>query len=293
MAEQKAAFISIIGMPNAGKSTLMNGLLGMKLAITTPKIQTTRHRIMGILHYENCQMIFSDTPGVLDPKYPLQASMMNSVMESLEDVDVVLLIHDVNTGNIHDDLGKLLDKIKSPVILLLNKVDLTNQDKITEQINALKESGRFQAVVPVSALHGFNLESVKQLIYSLSPEHPFYFPEDQLTDKPERFFVSEIIREQILLQYQKEIPYAVEVIVDSFKEEEHLIRIHATIYVERKSQKGILIGKDGSALKRTATKARKEMQQFLGKKVFLEVFVKVREDWRKNEQQLRNFGYLH
>ncbi len=293
MTEQKAAFISIIGMPNAGKSTLMNGLLGMKLAITTPKIQTTRHRIMGILHHKNCQMVFSDTPGVLDPKYPLQESMMKSVLESLVDADVVLLIHDCTTEAIPDMIKDLLDNLSVPVILLLNKMDLATQDQIDNQIRSFKESGLFYAIVPVSALHKFNFDGVKQLIYDLSPEHPFYFPEDQLTDRPERFFISEIIREQILLQYKKEIPYAVEVIVDNFKEEEHLIRIHATIYVERKSQKGILIGKEGSALKRTATFARKEMQNFLGKKVFLELFVKVRENWRKNEQQLKNMGYLH
>lgn len=291
MSEQKAAFISIIGMPNAGKSTLMNSLLGMKLAITTPKVQTTRHRIVGIEHYKDCQMVFSDTPGVLDPKYPLQESMMDSVKESLEDADVVLLIHDVMEGNVHETLDKLTGKVKGKVILLLNKVDKIDQTTLATKIEAYRESGKYFAVVPVSALHGFNVDAIKDLIYELSPEHPFYYPEDQLTDRPERFFIAEIIREQILLQYKKEIPYAVEVIVDSFKEEEKLIRIHATIYVERRSQKGILIGKEGLALKRTATEARKEMQKFLEKKVFLELFIKVKENWRKDDNQLKNFGY--
>jgi GTP-binding protein Era len=287
----KAGFVSIIGRPNAGKSTLMNAIVGERLSIITPKAQTTRHRIMGIINTDNYQVVFNDTPGIIDPKYGLHNSMMKFVDESLEGCDVIVLIVEVGEKDTSEEVAKRLKKSKVPVILALNKVDLMPQEEIAEKIKFWAEKEMFTSIVPMSALNKFNTQALLNEIVGLMPESSPFYPKDQLTDKPEKFFASEIIREKIFYRYKKEIPYSTEVIIEQFKEDEKLLRIGAVIMVERQSQKGIMIGEKGSALKNTGTAARKELENFFQKKVFLELFVKVREKWRDDKRMLKDLGY--
>ena len=288
----KSGFINIIGNPNVGKSTLMNNLVGEKLSIITSKAQTTRHRILGIVNGDNFQLIFSDTPGIIKPSYELQDSMMDFVKSALEDADVLLYMVEIGEKSIKD--SEVHDKIQSakiPTIILLNKIDLSTQEDIKNQINLWSNQYPDTEIYPVSALNNFNTEKVINRIIELIPESPPYFPKDQLTDKPERFFVNEKLREKILLYYNKEIPYSVEVQTEEFKEEESIIRIRSLILVERESQKGIIIGHNGVALKKIGSKARIELEKFFGKKIFIELHVKVSKNWRSNSNQLRKFGY--
>lgn len=288
----KAGFVNIIGSPNVGKSTLMNVLVGERLSIITSKAQTTRHRIMGIVNGEDFQIVYSDTPGVLKPNYKLQESMMEFVHTALTDADVILFVTDI-----YEDIAieeKILQKIKNAkakVLLLVNKIDLATQEKLEEKVNYWKNEVPNAEVIPVSALEKFNVNYIFDRILENLPEGPGYYDKDQLTDKPEKFFVSEIIREKILTNYKKEIPYSVEVVVEAFKDEEKIIKIRAEILVVRDSQKGIIIGHQGKALKKVGTEARKDIETFFGKQVFLELFVKVNKDWRDNDLQLKRFGY--
>ena len=288
----KAGFVNIIGSPNVGKSTLMNVLVGERLSIITSKAQTTRHRIMGIVNGEDFQIVYSDTPGVLKPNCKLQESMMEFVHTAITDADLLLFVTDI-----YEDIKleeHILNKIKHakvPVLLLVNKIDLATQEKLEEKVAYWKTEVPAAEVIPVSALEKFNITYIFDRIIALLPEGPGFYEKDQLTDKPEKFFVSEIIREKILTNYKKEIPYSVEVVVESFKEEEKIIKIRAEIMVVRESQKGIIIGHQGKALKKVGTEARKDMEEFLQKQVFLELFVKVNKDWRDSDQQLKRFGY--
>ncbi|WP_375558839.1 GTPase Era [Bernardetia sp. OM2101] len=291
----KAGFVALVGKPNSGKSTLMNTVLGEKLAIVTHKAQTTRHRIMGILNSEDYQIVFSDTPGIISPKYELHEKMMRFVEKSLEDADVILLVTSLDESHDEEDaiqkLRKALEKKKIPVIVLLNKSDLVNQEIIDEKIARWKEVLNPQEILPMSALEGFDVNELLELILKYLPKHPAYYDKEMLTDRPERFFAAEIIREKIFLNYDQEVPYSTEVGVLEFKDTPKMLRIHAEIHVERKSQKGILIGKDGSALKIIGTEARLDMEAFFGKKVFLQLYVRVSEDWRKKANKLNWFGY--
>jgi GTPase len=288
----KSGFVNIIGSPNVGKSTLMNALVGEKLSIITAKAQTTRHRIQGIVNGEDYQVVYSDTPGMLDPKYKLQETMLRTAKSALTDADIILYVTDIRED--HTQLSEItskLAKVKIPVIVLINKVDKSNQEeveKLVEIWNGILPAAR---ILPISALEKFNLDGLFKLILELLPEGPAFYSKDELTDKTERFFAGEIIREKILLNYQQEIPYSTEVEIEAFKVEERLIRIAAVIYVERDSQKGIIIGNKGSAIKQVGTQARLEMETFFGQRVFLEMFVKVRKDWRNNENALKSFGY--
>ena len=287
----KAGFVGIIGKPNVGKSTLMNRLVGEGLSIVTHKAQTTRHRIKGILNTEDYQIVFSDTPGILEPHYLLQEKMMDFVKATLEDADAVLFISDLSEAYMDNAILEKLSAVKAPLIVVLNKIDLSTQEEINKLVHGWKKKLKPLAVIPVSALKKFNTEKIIEAIVELLPEAPPYFPKDSLSDANERFFVSEIIREKIMLHYQEEIPYSVEVIVEAFKDEEKIVKIAATIFVERDSQKGILIGKGGEDIKRIGVESRIDIEKFLGKKVFLELFVKVEKEWRKNENKLRRFGY--
>lgn len=288
----KAGFVNIIGKPNAGKSTLMNTLVGEKLSIITAKAQTTRHRIMGVISADDFQIIYSDTPGFISPKYPLQKAMMHFVEQSLEDADVLLWVIDLQDKERDELLIQKIKNTQSKLIIVLNKIDLLSQEKVNEMIVAYEQEFPHTKVVPISALKSFNTELLLQEIKNLLPEHPAYFEEDTLTDKTERFFASEIIREKIFLHYDQEIPYSTEVQITAFKEDEKIIRIQAEILVERDSQKGIIIGKGGKALKQVGIEARKDMEAFFGKQVHLEQFVKVEKEWRKQEKQLSRFGYI-
>ena len=288
----KSGFINIIGNPNVGKSTLMNNLVGEKLSIITSKAQTTRHRILGIVNGDNFQLIFSDTPGIIKPSYELQDSMMDFVKSALEDADVILYMVEMGEKSIKDpDVHNKIQSTKIPTIILLNKIDLSNQKDLENQINIWSNKYPNTEIYPISALNNFNIEKVINRIIELIPESPPYFPKDQLTDKPERFFVNEKLREKILLYYDKEIPYSVEVQTEEFKEEESIIKIRSLILVERESQKGIIIGHKGVALKKIGTKARIDLEKFFGKKVFIELHVKVSKNWRSNLNQLKKFGY--
>ena len=288
----KSGFINIIGNPNVGKSTLMNNLVGEKLSIITSKAQTTRHRILGIVNGDNFQLIFSDTPGIIKPSYELQDSMMDFVKSALEDADVILYMVEIGEKSIKDpDVHNKIQSTKTPTIILLNKIDLSNQEDLENQINIWSKKYPNTEIYPISALNNFNTEKVINRIIELIPESPPYFPKDQLTDKPERFFVNEKLREKILLYYNKEIPYSVEVQTEEFKEEESIIKIRSLILVERESQKGIIIGHKGVALKKIGTKARIDLEKFFGKKVFIELHVKVSKNWRSNPNQLKKFGY--
>lgn len=290
----KAGFVNIIGAPNVGKSTLMNVLVGERLSIITSKAQTTRHRILGIVNDNDFQIIFSDTPGIIDPAYKMHEGMMSFVNSAISDADVILAMVEVQEKNFKDEsILEKLQKTTTPVILLINKIDEVEQDFLEEKVNYWSEQVPNAKVFPVSALHNFNVDQVMMEIKATLPESPAYYDKDTLTDKPEKFFVSEIIREKILLNYKKEIPYSCEVEVEEFKEEEKIIRIRAVIMVIRDSQKGIIIGHQGKPLKRVGTQARLDMEKFFDKKVFLELYVKVNKDWRNNETQLKRFGYLN
>ncbi len=290
--KHKSGFVNIVGNPNVGKSTLMNRLVGERISIITSKAQTTRHRITGIVNTDDMQIVYSDTPGILQPNYKLQQSMLNFSQSALGDADVLLYVTDVvETIDKNETFLERVAKVDYPVLLLINKIDQTTQVALEGLVAHWKELLPKAEIIPISALSNFNVDYVKQRIEELMPESPPYFDKDALTDKPARFFVTEIIREKILLYYQKEIPYSVEVIVEMFKEEEELIRIKSLIVVERDSQKGIIIGHKGAALKKVGQMARKDIERFFGKKVFLEMFVKVEKDWRNRDNLLRSFGY--
>jgi len=291
MKNHKAGFVNIIGKPNAGKSTLMNALTGEKLSIITPKAQTTRHRIMGMLSGEDYQIVYSDTPGIIEPKYELHKAMMKFVESAFEDADLILFVQDIQDKRFNEELLKKLERLNIPILMVLNKIDLVKQDEVLDLIKYWKEKVQVKDVIPVSALHQFNIDTIFDIILDVMPEHPPYFDKESLSDKTERFFASEIIREKIFTNYEQEIPYATEVSIISFKEQEAIIKINAEIYVERKSQKGIIIGKDGKALKKVGTEARKDMEAFFNKKVFLQTHVRVEDDWRKKEKKLNKFGY--
>lgn len=287
----KAGFVSIIGKPNAGKSTLMNALVGEKMSIITPKAQTTRHRIMGIVNDDDYQIIFSDTPGVIRPNYYLQESMMNFVQSSLIDADVILFVTDIHEKYDESDVIEKLRKTSSPVAVLINKIDKSSEEEVMGKIAFWKEKLEPDAIFAISALLNHGVTGIMEYIKEKLPVHPPYYEKDELTDKSMRFFVSEMIREKIFKLYDKEIPYSTEVIVTSFKEEAHITRIAAEIIVERDSQKNILIGKAGSMIKKVGTYARQDIEEFIGGKVFLEVFVKVIPDWRRKKNYLKKFGY--
>ena len=288
----KSGFINIIGNPNVGKSTLMNCFVGEKLSIISSKAQTTRHRILGIVNGDTFQLVFSDTPGILKPSYELQNSMMNFVKNALDDADVLIYMVEVGEKSIKDEtVHKKILNNDTPSIILLNKIDLTKQDNLENQVSLWSEMYPKAIIHPISALKKFNIEIVLNDIINLIPECPPYFPKDQLTDKPERFFVNEILREKILLYYDKEIPYSVEVVTEDFKEDEKIIKIRTIIFVERESQKGIIIGHKGNALKKIGTKARQDLELFFGKKIFIELVVKVSKNWRSNSKVLKKFGY--
>ena len=290
--KHKSGFISIIGNPNVGKSTLLNALIGTDLSIITSKAQTTRHRILGILNDKDYQMVFSDTPGVIKPLYEMQNSMMSFVKESLNDADILILV--VTVDNIKLKEEKLFDRIKkskAPLIVLINKIDLSNQDEIEKNVTHWEAIFPKAGIYPISALKGFFINELKKIILSYLPYSPPFFPKDQLTDKPERFFVSEAIRKQILLRYEKEIPYSVEVNTEEFHENQKIIKIRSVILVERDSQKGILIGHKGDSLKKVGIGARISLQDFFGKKIHLELYVKVSKNWRSNNSMLKRFGY--
>jgi GTP-binding protein Era len=288
----KAGFVNIVGNPNVGKSTLMNLLVGERISIATFKAQTTRHRIMGILNTDDMQIVFSDTPGVLKPNYKLQESMLNFSESALADADVLLYVTDVvEKPDKNADFIEKVRKMQVPVLLLVNKIDLSNQKELTDIVEKWHELLPQAEIIPISATSRFNVDVVMKRIKDLIPDSPPYFGKDQLTDKPARFFVTEIVREKILLYYDKEIPYSVEVVVERFKEEEKSIHINVVIYVERDSQKGIIIGKQGKALKKVASEARKSLEKFFDKSIYLETFVKVDKDWRSSDKELKNFGY--
>ena len=290
--KHKSGFVNIVGNPNVGKSTLMNILVGERVSIITSKAQTTRHRILGIVNTDDMQIVYSDTPGVLTPNYKLQESMLNFSNSALGDADVLLYVTDVVvTVDKNEAFLQKVQNIDCPVLLIINKIDLSNQADLEKMVALWKELLPKAEIIPVSAQSKFNVDYIKRRIEDLMPESPPYFEKDALTDKPARFFVTEIIREKILLYYQKEIPYACEVVVELFKEEAELIHIKSLIIVERDSQKGIIIGHQGQALKKVGAMARKDIERFFGKKVFLEMFVKVEKDWRNRDNLLRNFGY--
>ena len=288
----KAGFVNIVGNPNVGKSTLMNLLVGERISIATFKAQTTRHRIMGILNTDDAQIVFSDTPGVLKPNYKLQEAMLRFSRSALRDADVLLYVTDmVETPEKNSDFIAEVRKLDVPIIVLINKIDLANQEELIKKVEQWHSIIPEAEILPISAIAKFNVDTVMRRIMELLPDSPPYFDKDALTDKPARFFVTEIIREKILLHYDKEIPYVCEAAVEHFKEDDGKIYIKTIIYVERDSQKGIIIGHEGSALKKVATDARRELEKFFGKRIFLEIYVKVDKDWRNSDRQLRRFGY--
>jgi len=287
----KAGFVNIIGNPNVGKSTLMNALVGEKLSIITSKAQTTRHRILGIVNGEDFQIIYSDLPGILTPAYKLQEKMMKFIENALNDADIFLYMVEAGETKFNEGIVNQIKESGVPVIVLINKIDLSNQEKVVQNIAFWSEVFNTDRVIPLSALKNFNIEKILNLIIELLPESAAYFPKDELTDKTMRFFVSEIIREKILLNYKQEIPYSVEVVVESYKEEENIIRIEATLFVTRESQKMIILGEKGASIKKMGTQARKDIEEFVGKKVYLDLTVKVNKDWRDSELQLKRFGY--
>ncbi len=288
----KSGFVNIIGNPNVGKSTTMNAMLGERLSIISPKAQTTRHRIMGILNEEDYQIVFSDTPGVIKPAYALQESMMQFVSSAFEDADIFIYLIEVGERALKDEkFYAQLKKTNTPLLICLNKIDRIDQDKLEEEVAYWKAEFAEAEIIPLSALNGFNTDYLLERIVDLLPESPPYFGKDQLTDRTERFVASEIIREKILMNYKKEVPYSVEVNIDEFKEEEEIIRIRSVILVARESQKGIIIGHKGSSLKKVGTEARMEMETFFQKKIYLELFVKVNKDWRDDQRKLKQFGY--
>jgi GTP-binding protein Era len=299
----KSGFVNIIGKPNVGKSTLMNALVGEKLSIITPKAQTTRHRIRGILNGDDFQIVFSDTPGIITPHYKLHEAMMQMVAEALSDAEVILFVLEIGDPNPADEKTlAILQNTKTPVLVVINKIDLANQDILVLKVEELRKILPNAEMIPVSATRKFNCDYLLKRILELIPEAPPYFPKDDITDKSQRFFISEIIREKIFFTYQKEIPYSTEVLIEEFNEDVPLrnvakgdgkiTRIRAVIFVMRKSQMGILIGHGGKALKIVGTEARKDIEEFLGKKVFIEMVVKVEKDWRDDEKRLKRFGYI-
>ena len=288
----KAGFVNIIGNPNVGKSTLMNALVGEKLSIITSKAQTTRHRILGIVNGDDFQLVLSDTPGIIKPVYELQSSMMHFVKSAFEDADIIIYMVEIGENSLKDDIFfKKITSTKTPVILLLNKIDTSDQKNLEKQAELWQSKVPNAEFYPISALTGFNIKNVFNRLIELLPQSPPFYPKDQLTDKPERFFVNEKIREKILMYYKKEIPYAVEVETEEFFEEEKIIRIRSVIMVERETQKGILIGHKGKALKRVGVESRKDLEQFFEKKIHVELYVKVNKNWRSNPRQLKRFGY--
>lgn len=290
----KAGFVNIVGNPNVGKSTLMNALVGERISIITSKAQTTRHRIMGIVNGDDFQIVYSDTPGVLKPHYKLQQSMLKFSQSALSDADIVLYVTDVmDSSEKNSDFIELVKQNANDykIVLVINKIDLIDEERLIQLVERWHEVIPEAEIIPLSALQRFNLEPLLKRIKELLPESPPFFDKDALTDKPERFFVTEIVREKILLNYEKEIPYSVEVVVEQFKEEAKLIRVNAVIYVERDSQKGIIIGHQGKSLKKVGIESRSELEAFFGKQVFIELFVKVEKDWRNRPQSLRSFGY--
>ncbi|MFT5819223.1 MAG: GTP-binding protein Era [Crocinitomix sp.] len=288
----KSGFVNIIGSPNVGKSTLMNQLVGEKLSIITSKAQTTRHRILGIVNKEDYQVCFSDTPGVLDPHYKLHESMMQFVNSALKDADVILFVTDIyETGLNHKATFERLQKTNIPILLLINKIDQGDQEKIEAKIAYWHEMMPKAEILPISALEGFNMEPIWGRILELIPESPAFYDKDSLTDRPLRFFISEMIREKIFMNYKKEIPYATQVEVEEYIEDEKIVRIRAIIYVERKTQKGIIIGHQGEKIKHVGIAARKDIQKFIDKHVHLELFVKVDKDWRESDRKLQGYGY--
>ncbi len=291
MTKHKSGFVNILGKPNVGKSTLMNAFLGEKLSIITPKAQTTRHRILGIANGDDYQIVFSDTPGILKPNYKLQEQMMHYVWSALDDADLFIVMAEINDT---PENNEVLERIRGkgmPVLLLINKIDLSKQDEVMLAISKWEKAFPEWMVLPISALVGFNIDKVFEKILELLPESPPFYSKDDITDKPIRFFISEIVREKILMNFQQEIPYSVEVEVESYKEEGKLVRIRCIIHVARNSQKGILIGHQGKALKKIGTEARKDIETFIEKKVFLELYVKVSKNWREDEMLLKRFGY--
>ena len=290
--EHKSGFVNIIGNPNVGKSTLMNALVGEKLSIITAKAQTTRHRILGIVNHDDYQIVFSDTPGIIKPAYELQSSMMDFVKSALDDADILIYMVEVGEKELKNEafFQKIIHS-EIPVILLLNKIDTSSQEVVEQKVDYWKEKVPNALVFVISALEKFNVDSLFEKIVTLLPEAPPYYPKDQLTDKPERFFVNEKIREKILIHYKKEIPYAVEVETEEFVEEENIVRIRSVIMVERETQKGIIIGHKGTAIKRVGAEARKDLEKFFEKKVFIELYVKVNKNWRSDKNQLKRFGY--
>ncbi|MEY2630724.1 MAG: GTPase Era [Bacteroidota bacterium] len=288
----KAGFVNIIGNPNVGKSTLMNAFVGERLSIITSKAQTTRHRILGIVNGEDFQVVLSDTPGIIKPAYEMQKSMMDFVKSAFEDADVLIYMVEIGEKELKDEdfFNKIIHS-KIPVLLLLNKIDKSNQEQLEEQIDLWRAKVPNAEIFPISALENFNVKEVFDRILQLLPQSPPYYPKDALTDKPERFFVNETIREKILLNYDKEIPYAVEIETEEFLEDDKIIRIRSVIMVERDTQKGIIIGHKGSALKKVGMQAREDLEQFFGKQIHIELYVKVNKDWRSNAYQLRRFGY--
>jgi len=288
----KSGFVNIIGNPNVGKSTLMNALVGTKLSIISRKAQTTRHRIHGIVNGEDYQIIFSDTPGILDPKYKLQEVMLKTAKSALIDADIIIYVTDVfELPELKKAIANALEKIKVPLIVVINKIDKSDQSRVEKLIAGWSNLLPFARIMPVSATEKFNLDGLFSIILENLPEGPSFFPKDDLTDKSEKFFAGEFIREKLFQNYREEVPYSTEVEIESFKEGSRLIKISAVIYVERDSQKGIIIGNKGEAIKRTGTEARLEMEKFFGRRIFLELFVKVRKEWRNNETILKNFGY--
>ncbi|MEH6537615.1 MAG: GTPase Era [Psychroserpens sp.] len=288
----KAGFVNIIGNPNVGKSTLMNAFIGEKLSIITSKAQTTRHRILGIVNGEDFQVILSDTPGIIKPAYELQESMMDFVKSAFDDADVLIYMVEIGEQELKDEaFFKKITSSKIPVLLLLNKIDKSDQAQLESQVALWSSKVPNAEIFPISALEGFNVKEVFSRIIELLPMSPAFYPKDQLTDKPERFFVNETIREKILMHYKKEIPYAVEIDTEEFFEEDTIIRMRSVIMVERETQKGIIIGHKGSALKRVGIESRKDLEKFFGKQVHLELYVKVNKNWRSNQRQLKRFGY--
>lgn len=290
--EHRAGFVNIIGNPNVGKSTLMNALVGERVSIITSKAQTTRHRILGIVNGDDFQVVFSDTPGIIKPAYGLQESMMDFVKVAFEDADVLIYMVEIGEKGLKDEsFFEKIKTVKVPVLLLLNKIDRSSQTELEEQVLFWSEKVPNAEIIPISALENFNIQTVMDRIIELLPLSPPYYPKDQLTDKPERFFVNETIREKILMHYKKEIPYAVEIETEEFKEDDKIIRIRSVIMVERDTQKGIIIGHKGAALKRVGSEARKDLEKFFGKKIFLDLHVKVNKNWRSSNSQLKRFGY--
>ena len=291
--DYKSGFVNIIGNPNVGKSTLMNKLIGERLSIITSKAQTTRHRILGIVNDENYQIVFSDTPGIIQPNYNLQTSMMKFVRSAFQDADVFLYMVEIGEKSLKD--SSFFERLKNtdiPILLLINKIDKSNQEGVEKAMIHWKSQLPKAKIIPISAIEGFGVDKIMSEITAMLPNGTPYFPSDALTDKPERFFVSEIIREKILLNYQKEIPYSVEVVIETFKEEDEIIRIEAIINVARETQKGIIIGHQGKALKKVGIQARKDLETFFGKKIFIKLFVKVTKNWRDNDRDLKRFGYF-